>query len=49
VIAETASGEHLVLLARADLEGCAGSPDRLVDAVEAAAEARGLRWPTAAA
>ena len=48
VIAETASGEHLVLLGRADLEGCAGSPDRLVDAVEAAAKVRALRWPTAA-
>jgi hypothetical protein len=49
VIAETVSGEHLVLLGRDDLEGCAGSPDRLVDAVETAAAARGLRWPTAAA
>lgn len=49
VIAETAGGEHLVLLGRADLEGCAGSPDRLVDALEATAEACGLRWPTTAA
>jgi hypothetical protein len=49
VIAETVSGDHFVLLGRADLERCAGSPDRLVDAVEVAAESRGLRWPTAAA
>jgi hypothetical protein len=49
VIAETSSGDLIVLLGREELEGCAGSPDRLVDAVEAAAEAHGLRWPTAAA
>lgn len=47
VIAETTGGERLVLIGRDGLEGCAGSPDRLVDALQAAAKARGLQWPTA--
>lgn len=47
VIAETGKEELLVLLGRDDLERCAGSPDRWVDAVEAATAARGLRWQTA--
>lgn len=46
VIAETEEGQLLVLLGPENLESCTGSPDRLVDAIEAAAETQGLHWPT---
>lgn len=44
VLAETAAGELVVVLRRKELEDCEGSPDRLVDAIEAAAAARRLGW-----
>jgi hypothetical protein len=44
VIAETSRGDHVVLLDRDRLERCAGSPARLVDALDAAARARDLVW-----
>jgi hypothetical protein len=47
VLAETAEGKHLVLLGPDELVACAGSRDRLVAAIDGAAEARGLRWQTA--
>ena len=47
VVAET-DGGVVPLLDAADLEACAGSPERLVAGVEAAVARLGLRWPTAA-
>lgn len=44
VLAETAAG-FVVLLGPAELDACAKSPERLVDAVEAAVGAAGLAWP----
>ena len=44
VVGETALGHRVILLDRDELEACAGSPARLVDALEAAAGARGLVW-----
>ncbi len=49
VIAETLAGELLVVLGREELEGCGGSPDRLLDAIQATLDARGLRFRTATA
>jgi hypothetical protein len=46
VIAETREGRLLVLLGPDELEGCPGSPLQLLEAVEAAAGARSLRWPS---
>jgi hypothetical protein len=43
VIAETDTG-HVVLLAAAELEACAGSIDRLVEAIEQSALSLGLTW-----
>ena len=48
VAAETDDGPVLLLNAEA-LEACAGDPDALVAAVEAAVTARGLAWPVPAA
>jgi hypothetical protein len=45
VIAETRQGRLVLLLGPAELEGCAGSPARLLEAVDTAAQLRGLRWP----
>lgn len=45
VIAETDT-DHLVLLAATELEECAGSIDRLVEAIERSALSQGLTWPT---
>ena len=45
VVAETATG--MVLLLGSDaLDECAGSPDRLLKAIEAAVGRVGLAWPT---
>ncbi len=44
VIAETSDGP-VILLGPEDLEACAGSPERLMTAVEAAIERTGLVWP----
>lgn len=44
VVAETASG-IILLLGPDGLDACAGSTDRLVVAIEAAAGAAGLEWP----
>ncbi|MGA1557168.1 MAG: hypothetical protein ACO4AY_14105 [Ilumatobacteraceae bacterium] len=44
VLAETDAG-FIVLLGPAELDACAKSPERLVDAVEAAVGAAGLAWP----
>jgi hypothetical protein len=46
VVAETDAG-HVLLLARAELDACDGSIDRLVEAIEASAERLGLTWATA--
>jgi hypothetical protein len=43
VVAET-DGGHVMLLAPAALESCDGSIDRLVEAIEHAAERLGLTW-----
>jgi len=43
VVAETGAG-HVVLLAPAQLDACAGSIDRLVEAIEQSAVRHGLRW-----
>jgi hypothetical protein len=43
ILAETDRG-FVLLLDGGGLEGCAGSPQRLVDAIETAVAARGLRW-----
>jgi len=45
VIAETGRGRLVLLLGPAELEGCAGSPLRLLEAVDTAVQVRGLRWP----
>ena len=45
VLAATDDG-FVVLLAPADLESCAGSVDHLSSAIDTAAAAAGLRWPT---
>lgn len=45
VVAETSDGV-VVLLGPDDLEACAGSPDRLIDAVTEAIGRSGLRLPT---
>lgn len=44
VLAETADGAYLRLLGPADLDACAGSPERLVAAVDAALGALGADW-----
>ncbi|MCU1395287.1 MAG: hypothetical protein JWM34_3715 [Ilumatobacteraceae bacterium] len=44
IVAET-DAEHVVLLDADQLEACAGSTDRLVEALEGAAERCGLAWP----
>jgi hypothetical protein len=43
VVAETDSG-HVLLLDSGDLDACAGSIDRLVEAIEQAATRLGLAW-----
>ena len=45
VVAETDDGRFLQLLEAHALAACEGSPERLVDAVEAARISRDLRWP----
>ncbi len=45
VIAQTDHG-HVVLLSARELEECAGSVDRLVEAIERSALGQGLTWPT---
>ena len=45
VVAETDAG-HTVLLGATELDGCGGSTDRLVSAIEQAVERFGLGWPT---
>jgi hypothetical protein len=44
VVAETDTG-HVLLLDDNDLDACAGSIDRLVDAIEQSAVRHGLTWP----
>lgn len=44
VVAITDGGGVVPLLGTEELEACAGSVDRLVDAVEASISAAGLRW-----
>lgn len=44
VLAETDAG-IVPLLGPAELDACAASPERLIDAVRAAADGLGLRWP----
>jgi hypothetical protein len=44
VLAETSDGRFHVLLSRTDLEACAGSPRRLVDAIADAVARSGLDW-----
>lgn len=44
VVAETDTGQTLMLLTAADLKSCDGSIDRLVDAIESAATTAGLAW-----
>ena len=43
VVAETDTG-IVLLLGPADLDACAGSTERLLDAIERAAERNNLRW-----
>jgi hypothetical protein len=45
VAAELPDGEVIVLLDAAALDRCAGSPERLVEAVEQAVSGAGLHWP----
>ena len=47
VVAETDTGVVLLLGPEA-IDACAGSIDRLVDSIERAAEAAGIRWPNQA-
>ncbi|MGH9184319.1 MAG: hypothetical protein ACRD0U_00640 [Acidimicrobiales bacterium] len=44
IVAETTAGEVVVLLDSDELESCAGSPERLVEAITGALRARGLAW-----
>ncbi|MFM8310557.1 MAG: hypothetical protein ACKOAZ_01515 [Ilumatobacteraceae bacterium] len=44
VLADTDAGV-VPLLGPADLDACAASPERLIDAVRTAADGLGLRWP----
>lgn len=44
VVAVSTDGEQLLLLTPDDLERCAGSPERLVDEVQRAVTAQGLRF-----
>jgi hypothetical protein len=46
VVAETADGV-VMLLGAPELDACAGSPERLVAAIDAAVHRSGLAWPTA--
>ena len=45
VVAETADGV-VMLLGPSELDAGAGSPERLVAAIDAAVQRSGLRWPT---
>jgi hypothetical protein len=45
VVAHLDGTEPVVLLGPAELEACDGRPDDLMDALEQAVAARGLRWP----
>ena len=47
VVADTDAGVVLLLGPEA-IDACAGSIDRLVDSIERAAEAAGIRWPNQA-
>jgi len=49
VVAETADGDHVVLLGPEDLEACAGSPGEMCERVAASVAAHGLEWPDAPA
>ena len=44
VLAETIDGRCRLLLSRAELEECAGSPRRMVDAILDAVSRQGLGW-----
>ena len=44
VLVETNDGRCTALLSRSDVEACAGSPRRLVDAIVEGVSRRGLRW-----
>lgn len=44
VVAET-DGGHVVLLTAADLDGCNGSIDRMVELIEVEVDRRALAWP----
>ena len=46
VVVASTDAEHHVLLSGTDLEQCGGSTDRLVEAIERAAQANGLSWHT---
>jgi hypothetical protein len=46
VVAETTDDRLVLLLERADLERCAGSPPLLVEAIETAVATCGLDWPS---
>jgi hypothetical protein len=45
VLAETTDGVLVVLVTRDELVRCAGSPERLSEAIRMAALAHGLHWP----
>ncbi len=47
VVAETAT-EVVLLLGPQALDDCAGSPDRLIEAIESAVDTAGLAWPAPA-
>lgn len=45
VVGELDTGEVVVLLGAAELEQCSGSPERLLEAIDAAVVGAGLTWP----
>lgn len=49
LVAETAGGDVVVVADRGQLDGCDGSPERLVEHVESSLAALDLAWPPATA
>jgi hypothetical protein len=45
VVAETDDDRHVVVLGPSALEGCGGSPERLIDALQESARQLGIGWP----
>lgn len=45
VVAETVVDSFVVLIGPADLERCAGSPDRLINEIRSVIAERGVSWP----